>query len=117
MTSERKNILFVDDEEILLQGFRRMLRSMRDKWNMAFLHSGREALGYLEENAVDVIVSDFRMSEMTGAELLTDLARLYPDTVRIMLSGYAEDSGIYKSVGPSHQFLAKPCDPKICAGL
>ena len=78
-----------------------MLRSMRDEWNMAFLHSGREALGYLEENTVDVIVSDLRMSEMTGAELLTNVGRLYPDTVRIMLSGYAEDAGIYKSVGPS----------------
>jgi len=113
MTSERKYILFVDDEEILLQGLRRMMRSMRDEWDMAFLHSGWEALGYLEKNPVDVIVSDLRMSEMTGADLLTNVSRLYPDTVRIMLSGYAEDAGIYKSVGPSHQFLAKPCDPKI----
>jgi HD-like signal output (HDOD) protein/ActR/RegA family two-component response regulator len=113
MTSEKINILFVDDEAMLLQGLRRMLRSMRNEWNMTFLTSGAEALAFLEDNAVDVIVSDMRMPEMTGSELLTKVRNLYPDIVRIMLSGYAGNEGILKSVGPSHQFLAKPCDADV----
>lgn len=90
-----------------------MLRPMRNQWDMTFLSNGKDALAFLEVNAVDVLVSDMRMPEMTGSELLTEVRRLYPDIVRIMLSGYAENEGILKSVGPSHQFLAKPCEPEL----
>lgn len=113
MTSDKENILFVDDEANLLQGLRRMLRPMRNQWDMTFLNNGKDALAFLEDNAVDVLVSDMRMPEMTGSELLTEVSRLHPDVVRIMLSGYAENEGILKSVGPTHQFLPKPCEPGL----
>ena len=113
MASQKENILFVDDEVKLLQGLRRYLRPMRNQWHMTFLSNGKDALAFLEDNAVDVVISDMRMPEMTGSELLSQISHLYPDIVRIMLSGYTEIRGILNSVGPSHQFLAKPCEPEV----
>ena len=113
MASKKENILFVDDEVKLLQGLRRYLRPMRNQWHMTFLSNGKDALAFLEDNAVDVVISDMRMPEMTGSELLSQISHLYPDILRIMLSGYTENRGILNSVGPSHQFLAKPCEPEV----
>ena len=113
MASKKENILFVDDEVKLLQGLRRYLRPMRNQWHMTFLSNGKDALAFLEDNTVDVVISDMRMPEMTGSELLSQISHLYPDIVRIMLSGYTEIRGILNSVGPSHQFLAKPCEPEV----
>ena len=93
MASKKENILFVDDEVKLLQGLRRYLRPMRNQWHMTFLSNGKDALAFLEDNAVDVVVSDMRMPEMTGSELLSQISHLYPDIVRIMLSGYTENKG------------------------
>ena len=105
-----KRILFVDDEPLILQGLRRMLRSMRAEWDMEFVDSGEAALRLLDQKPFDVIVSDMRMPRMTGAELLTEVMKRYPTTVRLILSGYADKDLILKCVGSTHQFLAKPCD-------
>src|SRR5438477_1546624 len=66
-----QQILFVDDEERVLEGLRRMLRPMRDEWDMTFATSGAEALEVLARSHPDVIVSDMRMPGMDGAQLLT----------------------------------------------
>ena len=63
----RKAILFVDDDPNILDGLRRMLRSMRKEWDMAFAQSGQEALDLMAEKPFDVIVSDMRMPGMDGA--------------------------------------------------
>jgi len=107
-----KRILFVDDEPKVLQGLQRMLHPMRHEWEMAFAQSGPEALGALAEQPFDVVVSDMRMPGMDGGELLTEVMQRYPETVRIVLSGYSEKETVLRSVGPTHQYLAKPCDPE-----
>ena len=104
------SILFVDDERNVLQGLRRSLRSMRKEWNMAFAYSGKDALDILQETPVDVIVSDMRMPEMDGAQLLEQACAEYPNTVRFVLSGQADRDTTYRAIGPSHQFFSKPCD-------
>ncbi len=109
---DRVRILFVDDEAHLLAGLRRMLRDRRSEWDMRFAASGSEALSMLDQEPADVVVSDMRMPEMDGAELLSTVRNRHPDTIRIILSGYAENEAILKSVGPSHQYLAKPCAPE-----
>lgn len=106
----KRRILFVDDEPKVLQGLRRMLRPMRNEWDMAFADSGEEALRVLAEAPFDVVVSDMRMPGMDGAQLLTEVMRRYPHIVRIVLSGHSEKECILRSVGPTHQYLAKPCD-------
>jgi putative nucleotidyltransferase with HDIG domain len=102
-------IIFVDDEPNMLQGLQRMLHSMRSEWQMDFASSGQEALALLKQQPYDVIVSDMRMPGMDGAELLKEVMRRYPKMVRFILSGHSDREMILKSVGPTHQFLTKPC--------
>ncbi|MFQ5514956.1 MAG: HDOD domain-containing protein [Myxococcota bacterium] len=110
----RERVLFVDDEPRVTDGLRRLLRGYRDRWEMTFVNDPDEALRLTREQGFDVVVSDMRMPGMDGAELLERIRQLSPNTVRIILSGQSEASSIIRSVGPSHQFIAKPCDgPQI----
>lgn len=106
----KQRILFVDDEPNVLQGLQRMLRSMRNEWDMDFANSGEEALRKMDEAPFDVVVSDMRMPGMNGAQLLKEVARRYPDVVRIVLSGHSDREYILQLVTTTHQYLAKPCD-------
>ncbi len=108
----KKQILFVDDQPELLRGLRRMLFDMSSDWDMEFAEGGQQALDILEKSAFDVVVSDMRMPGMDGAELLTRVKEQYPRMIRIILSGYSDKELIFKSVGATHQFLAKPLDGK-----
>jgi DNA-binding NtrC family response regulator len=107
---ERYAVLFVDDEPLVLQGLQRMLRSERQNWSMRFVRSGTEALHVLENEAFDAVVSDLRMPEMDGAELLTRVMDRHPHMVRIVLSGDMDRDLTFKTVHCAHQYLAKPCD-------
>jgi HD-like signal output (HDOD) protein len=113
----KKHILFVDDEPNVLQGLQRMLRPLRDEWEMTFVSSGPEALACLEQAPFDVIVSDMRMPGMDGAQLLTEVMHRHPEVIRIVLSGQANREVVMKAVGPTHQYLAKPCDPESLKAL
>lgn len=105
-----KSILFVDDEPKILQGLGRMLRPMRSEWSMVFVDSGEKALTALSQRPYDVVVTDMRMPKMNGAELLARVKQDYPDIVRIILSGHSDREMILRSIGPTHQFLSKPCN-------
>jgi len=108
----KKRILFVDDEPKLLEGLQRMLRPMRQEWEMRFAQSGAEALNILGKEPFDVVVSDMRMPGMDGAQLLAEVKGRFPQTVRIILSGHSEKEFVLKSVKTVHQYLSKPCDPE-----
>ncbi len=110
---DRMKVLFVDDEKRILDGLRRMLRSMRNEWTTFFAAGGQEALSVLEAEPVDVVVSDIRMPGMDGVALLTEVRNRYPRTVRIALSGQAAKETVLSSVGLVHQYQAKPCDPEV----
>jgi putative nucleotidyltransferase with HDIG domain len=103
-------IIFVDDEVRILEGLQRMLRPQRNSWEMAFAPSGPAALQMMEAAPFDVIVSDMRMPGMDGWQLLAEVKKLYPQTVRLILSGHAEATSIMRAVGIAHQYLAKPCE-------
>ncbi|MEM7314070.1 MAG: response regulator, partial [Planctomycetota bacterium] len=105
----KKRILFVDDDAFLLAGLRRLLRSCRSEWDMEFVGGGEEAIKRMKEKAFDVIVSDMRMPGMDGAQLLSAVRADFPDAVRIILSGQSAQEVVFRSVGPAHQFLSKPC--------
>jgi len=107
---KKKRILFVDDDPNLLLGLRRMLRAMRQEWEMAFVESGQAALSMMGEQPFDVVVSDMHMPGMDGIELLDKVLQGYPKTVRIVLSGTAKREQLIRSIGLSHQYLQKPCD-------
>lgn len=108
-----KSLLLVDDEANILSSLKRLLR--RDGYQIFTCESGAEGLRVLEQQKIDVIISDQRMPEMTGVEFLREAKRLYPDTVRIILSGYSEIRYITEAVneGAIYKFLSKPWEDEI----
>ena len=105
-----KRILFVDDEPMVLQGLQRAFHSMRGEWQMEFVADGASALARMAQNPFDVVVSDMCMPAMNGAELLNQVMKNFPKTVRLVLSGHLDKELVLKCVGSTHQYLSKPCD-------
>lgn len=107
---QARTLLLVDDEQNIVSALKRLLR--RDGYQILSAYSGQEGLEVLAANAVDVIVSDQRMPGMIGADFLRAAKDLYPDTIRIMLSGYTELQSVTDAVneGAIFKFLTKPWD-------
>jgi len=106
-------ILFVDDETNILEGLRRRLHSIRPDWKLTFAQNAESAIAQADEMEPDVVISDMRMPGTDGAELLTVMQKKHPHTARIILSGFSEQEAILRTVGPAHQYLAKPCDDRL----
>ncbi len=104
-------VLFVDDEPNILEAYRRQFRKI------FLVHTavgGREGLNALTEQGVfAVVVSDLKMPGMNGIEFLSKVKALSPDTVRMMLTGYADLQTAIDAVneGNIFRFLTKPCPP------
>lgn len=113
--NEKIRIIFIDDEPHVLNGLRRAMASTSHDWDMTFCSSGEQALALMETAPFNVVVSDMRMPEMDGAQLLEIVRKRYPATIRIILSGYADASAVLRTVGPAHAYLAKPCDSHALA--
>ena len=106
----QKRVMFVDDERDVLDSLRDALRRYRRVWRIRFAASGAEALAQLESEPTDVIVSDIQMPGMDGAALLARVQELYPSTIRIVLSGYANPGIVTRAATVAHRILAKPCN-------
>lgn len=108
--TKKYTVLFVDDEPNILRALKRALFKMN--MTMLLADSGKKALELLEGNTVHVVVSDMKMPSMSGAELLEQVAQLYPDTFRIVLTGFADIDSTIKAVnqGKIHRYLQKPWD-------
>ncbi|TAL69916.1 MAG: response regulator [Bacteroidetes bacterium] len=104
------SILFVDDDKDVIDGYKRMLFSMKKYWDLYFAISSEEALNLMSENKIDVIISDMKMPGMDGTTLLGKVRELYPQILRIILSGHQDEIKIIRSTTLAHQFLLKPCD-------
>lgn len=103
-------ILFVDDEQFLLDGLQNLLRKQRKVWEMHFVISGEAALEALAARSFDIIVTDMRMPGMDGAALLERVIVAHPGVIRMVLSGQADEEQIRRVLPVTHQFLSKPCD-------
>lgn len=110
MSNEIKTVMFVDDEKFILRSLRRLFKN--ENYNSIFMNSGKEALEYLEENSIDLIVSDIRMPNMDGYELLSKVKEKYPKVLRVALSGFTESRTIYKLIerNIAKIYLFKPWD-------
>ena len=106
-------LLLVDDEPHVCSSLARILR--RDNYRVLTANSAEDALGVLAKNAVDVVLSDQRMPGKKGTELLAAVRDLYPNTVRLILSGAAEIQDITSAMGSGaiYKFLTKPIDPAL----
>lgn len=103
-------LLLVDDEENIISSLRRLLR--RDGYRILTANGGEAGLEVLAHEHVDVIVSDQRMPGMTGTEFLTRARAKWPETIRIVLSGYTELGSVTSAIneGSVFKFLTKPWD-------
>lgn len=108
-----RTLLLVDDEENVVSSLMRLLR--RDGYRILRANSAKEGLELLASNTVGVIISDQRMPEMTGVEFLSRVKESYPDTVRIVLSGYTELNSVTDAInrGAIYKFLTKPWDDDL----
>lgn len=107
-------LLLVDDEENILKSLVRLFR--RDGYTILTATSGKAGLEVLAANPnVGVILSDQRMPEMTGADFLSQVKQLYPETVRIMLSGYTDLNSVTDAInkGAIFKFLTKPWEDEL----
>ena len=104
-------IVFVDDEPNVLEGSRRSLRRMGESWGLLVFGGPHAALDPIRTDAVDVVVSDMRMPDMDGAQLLGEVKRANPSAARMILSGYSDGDAVLRSTRVAHQFLTKPCEP------
>ncbi len=101
-------ILCVDDEANILQSLKRLLR--KENYRLLTAPGGREGMEVLEKNEVHLIISDQRMPGMSGTEFLEKAKDAYPDTIRIILSGYTDINAITESINKGHvyKFFLKP---------
>jgi HD-like signal output (HDOD) protein len=105
----KKKILFVDDNDNIISGIQRQLRPYRGQWEIFFASSASQALDLMADQAMDLIVTDIMMPDMRGDELLKKVSTAYPGTVRMILSGYADEETLKSGLEVAHQYLSKPC--------
>jgi HD-like signal output (HDOD) protein len=110
VVAARKSIVMVDDEEAILHALKSLFR--RETWSLRLFSSPKLALEDLRNAPADIIVSDLRMSEMSGIELLNQAASICPEAVRFMLSGH-EDRGVVIAAlakNLAQHYVMKPWD-------
>lgn len=105
---KKPTVLFVDDEEQILTALKRGL--LDEPYKKLFAGSGEEALEILDKKEVDVIVTDMRMPEMNGLELLKIVKVKHPDVVRMVLSGYTQITTLLTAInqGEIFKYITKP---------
>ena len=103
-------ILCVDDESQILMSLKRVFR--RSGHTVSTANTAADGLAYLSENQVDIVISDMRMPEMDGHHFLAEVARLYPKTVRMLLTGYSDMESTIGAIndGSIFRYIAKPWD-------
>jgi HD-like signal output (HDOD) protein/CheY-like chemotaxis protein len=106
---DKKNILFVDENENVISGIQRQLRSYREQWQLFFATNANQALELMEQNSIDLIISDMMLPKMRGDELLKIVGDRYPMTVRLILSGLTDEASLKSALQVAHQYLSKPC--------
>ena len=103
------NILIVDDQPMVLDILKQILDT--GPYTIFKAQSGPEALEMLKHQSIDVVISDECMPGMAGTELLAMVREQYPDTVRIILTGYASVENTIRAINEAeiYRFLTKPC--------
>ena len=104
------SILIVDDEPDVISAIKRSL--MEETYNIFSANSGVEALKILKEHKIKLVISDEMMPGMTGTEFLSAVKNIFPETIRIMLTGHASIQAAMKAVnsGEIYRFFSKPWD-------
>lgn len=110
-------LLFVDDEPGILSALRRLFRP--HGYRILIAESGQLGLAELEKTPVDLVISDMRMPEMDGASFLKEVRQRWPQTIRILLTGYADVGSTVAAIneGEIYRYIAKPWDDNEILGI
>jgi len=88
MLKDLKKVLIVDDEETLTWSMSKSLSKDKDKYEVIIANNGKEALALLKNNKIDLVISDIRMPDISGLDLLVKIKKEYPDTKVIIMTAY-----------------------------
>lgn len=112
-----KSVLFVDDEPAVLDGLKRTMRSRLDGLEVYFLSSPKAAFDFVRHRRPDVVVSDIRMPEMNGLDLVAKIKAEAPATKTIMLTGTGDLDAALSAINNAgvFRFYTKPCEPSALA--
>lgn len=107
-TDKKHNLLFVDDEENILNALKRVFR--KEDYATHTCTDPLQALALLEKEPIELIISDHNMPQMTGTEFLEKASAIRPDTVRMILTGFADVNIAVDAInkGRVHRFILKP---------
>ena len=110
LSNEPARLLLVDDEPSILSSLRRLLRPTG--YLVLTAESGAAGLAMLEREPVDLVISDMRMPEMDGAHFLEQVRQRWPDTMRLLLTGYSDINSTVDAInrGEIYRYIAKPWD-------
>ncbi|MBU0675084.1 MAG: response regulator [Proteobacteria bacterium] len=115
--TQNKTLLIVDDEELVVKS---LVRELAD-WDLNLLvaHNGKEALALFKDHEIHVVMTDNRMPGMTGIELLQEVKKISPVTVRIMMTGYADLTTALGAInsGEIFKFIVKPWNNDELEGI
>src|SRR6184192_2636003 len=108
--ARRHSILVIDDEPDVVESVRDLLRL---DYRVLGATRAREGIGILAQEAIDVVMTDQRMPEMTGVELLHHVRETHPDAVRLLFTGYADIRAVIDAIneGKVYRYITKPWDP------
>ena len=108
---KRRNIVIVDDEEMVLVSIHSFL-TLETNYNVTTFSHPKDALEFIRENDVDLVISDYLMPDMDGIRFLGEVKRLRPDVTRIILTGYADKENAIKAINDIgiYQYIEKPWD-------
>lgn len=108
---DQYNILIVDDE---VNNLSALERTFRREYNVFSALNGEDALAIMEQNDIALIIADHRMPGMDGVEFLEKILQKYPDTIRIILTGYTNEELLMDAIstGRVHSYVTKPWEPE-----
>lgn len=109
MKPQVPRILLLDDEEIVTTSIKSFL-TLETDYEVVSFNSPRQAIDFLKQNPVDLVISDFLMPDMDGIEFLSEVKRMQPQAIRVLLTGYADKENAIKAINDVglYQYIEKP---------
>jgi len=106
-TNSKYSVLYIDDEENNLISFK---STFRREYNIYVAASGQRGLELMEQNEIHLVITDQRMPEMTGVEFLERVMKLYPECIRMIMTGFSDMDAIIQAInkGNIYRYVAKP---------
>ena len=104
----KRRLLLVDEDTLVLNALKRSLRPIRDQWDISHAQSPQAALELIAQGAIDVLITEVRLTNADSERFLRSFLKLQPNAARIVLTGYTDPNTIFKYAGLAHQLLSKP---------